>query len=222
MSSTSGKNNVCAVIPFFNECGTIRKITEETLKYVDHVIAVNDGSTDDSPALIDDLNNLSILNFDSNRGKGAALKRGFQESISAGFDYCVTLDADFQHPPEYIPSFLEVLDHADAVIGSRMRDISRMPFQRILSNKITSFLLSVKTGNKIIDSQCGFRAYRTSALKEILPTFTGYEAESEMIVYAARRNFEIKFVYIPTIYGSEKSKMKPLEAISGFIKVLFI
>lgn len=221
MNSTSNKNKVCAVIPFYNECGTIRKIIEGTLNYVDLVITVNDGSTDNSLELIQDIENVIILSFDKNKGKGAALKHGFEECISAGYDVCVALDADFQHPPEYIPFLIKEIGAADVVIGSRMKDFSRMPFQRILSNKLTSFLLSVKTGEKISDSQCGYRAYSVSALKEILPTYTGFEAESEMIVYAARRNYKIKFVYIPTIYGSEKSKMKPLEAIYGFIKVLF-
>lgn len=221
MNSTSNKNKVCAVIPFYNENVTIKGIIEEALLYVDYVIAVDDGSTDSSLSLIEGMQNVAVLSFEKNRGKGAALTEGFKECVSLGFAKCVTLDADYQHLPKYIPSLINELGNAEVVIGSRMNDTSRMPIQRILSNKITSLLLSIKTGHNIIDSQCGFRAFMTSALKNIMPSSTGFEAESEMIVYAARRNYKIKFVYIPTVYGNERSKMKPLEAIGGFVKVLF-
>jgi hypothetical protein len=95
-----------------------------------------------------------------------------------------------------------------------------MPIQRIISNKITSFLLSVKTGQNIFDSQCGYRAYNINVLK-LIKTFTfGYEAESEILISAAKKDFKIGFVKIPTIYGNEKSKMNSFSAILGFIKVL--
>jgi hypothetical protein len=96
-----------------------------------------------------------------------------------------------------------------------------MPFQRIMSNKLASFLLSKKTGVKIIDSQCGFRAFSVEVLKKALTRSNGYEAESEIIILAARAGFNIGFVEVPTIYGNEKSKMNPVKAIFGFIKVLF-
>jgi len=95
-----------------------------------------------------------------------------------------------------------------------------MPLQRILSNKITSFLLSVKTGQDIKDSQCGFRAYSSEILKEVKTEYSGFEAESEMLVKAAKKGYKIGFVDIPTIYGTENSKMRPFQAIFGFIKVI--
>ncbi len=96
-----------------------------------------------------------------------------------------------------------------------------MPFQRVMSNKLTSFLLSKKTGMKIIDSQCGFRALSVEVLQKVQTQSNGYEAESEIIILAARAGFKIGFVEVPTIYGNEKSKVNPVKAIFGFIKVLF-
>jgi hypothetical protein len=95
-----------------------------------------------------------------------------------------------------------------------------MPIQRRLSNKITSFLLSIKTGQKIIDSQCGYRALSAEVLKAIKTNFYGFEAEIEILVQAAKKGFKIGFVNIPTIYGSEKSKIRPLKTIFGFLRVL--
>jgi hypothetical protein len=97
-----------------------------------------------------------------------------------------------------------------------------MPLHRILSNKISSGLLSLKTGQKILDSQSGFRGFRTKILNDILPSFSGYEAESEILINAARKNYKIGFVPIPTIYADEKSKIKPVQIIFSFFKTLFI
>ncbi len=220
MSSIYRKNKICAVIPFYNE-ERITEIIPQVLNYVDTVIAVDDGSTciyfprnyfDDRVILIVHPKNL---------GKGAAIKSGALESIKRNFDVTVTLDADFQHPPEYIPNFVSALKDFDIVIGNRLEDVSGMPLHRILSNKTTSFFLSLKTGVKIKDSQCGFRAFKTACLNKIMPEFYGFESESEMIVNAAKKNLKIGFVKIPTIYGDEKSKMKSFKTIGGFIKVLF-
>ncbi len=222
MNSISKQNRVCAVIPCFNEGRTIHQITTETLKYVDNVILVNDGSTDESLKLIPDDDRIILITSINNEGKGSALRKGFIKSIELNSDFTVTLDADFQHEPGWIPELLSGLSFADLTIGNRLNDLSTMPLQRIMSNKISSFLLSIKTGTKIIDSQCGFRAFRTPVLKNILPGYNGFEAESEMLILAARKNLRIASVDISTIYGDEKSKIKPLQTIYGFLRVLFI
>ncbi len=220
MNNILKKNKVCAVIPFYNESENINGIIRETLPFVDKIFAVNDGSTDDSLTKVFKDDRVTLISYQDNMGKGFALNAGFKKSIEDNYDFTVTLDADFQHKPEYIPSLIKGLENNDVIIGNRLNKLNRMPFLRILSNKITSFLLSVKTKEKILDSQCGFRAYRTKILTSILPSFTGFEAESEIILNAAKNHFRIGFVYIPTIYNNENSKIRPLNAIKGFIKVM--
>ena len=126
-----------------------------------------------------------------------------------------------QHNPKSIPALLSGLDNFDLVVGNRLKDLSGMPFQRIMSNKLTSFLLSKKTGMKIIDSQCCFRAISREVLLNVQSRSNGYEAESEIIILATRAGFKIGFVEVQTIYGNEKSKLNPVKTIYGFIKVLF-
>ena len=222
MNNTLDRVETCAIIPFFNEEKTIEEIVEKTLSYVDCVIAVDDGSDDNSASKIAGNEKVVLIKNIVNRGKGYSLSIGFRKSIELNSDFTITLDADLQHPPEYIPKFLDKLKENDVVIGNRLNDFKNMPLQRILSNKLTSALLTLKTKNKIVDSQCGFRGYRTKILNSIVPKFSGFEAESEIIVKAARNNYQIDFVSIPTIYGNEKSKMRAVQAITGFIKVLFV
>lgn len=222
MNSLNLKSKVCAIIPFYNEKDFILKVVDDTLNFVDEIIAINDGSFDGSEKLIAKKNNVSVLTFVSNKGKGSALQFGFDEAVKRGYDIIVTLDGDAQHNPQFIPEFISSLNYFDIVTGNRLSDTSSMPFQRILSNKITSFLLSIKTKQKILDSQCGFRAYKKVVLENVRTFSAGYEAESEILIYSARNGFKIGFVDISTIYGNEKSKMNPIKAIIGFIKVLFI
>ncbi|MBK9099825.1 MAG: glycosyltransferase family 2 protein [bacterium] len=222
-SSKAIKNNsfqICAVIPFYNEKETLGKILNETLNYVNVIFAVNDGS-DDGWIYENNNDRVYIINLDRNYGKGKALSAGFEAAKKNGIDKIITLDADLQHDPKYIPQLLKGLSLYDVVIGNRLKNITDMPIQRKMSNKLTSFLLSIKTGQKIIDSQCGFRVYRLEVIKSIQTRYPGFEAESEMIIRAAEKGYKIGFVDVPTIYGNETSKMKPFQAIIGFLRVLF-
>ena len=221
MNNFDKKNNVAAVIPFYNECANLNNIITQTINYVDTVIAVDDGSTDDSKNQIPSANNVILISSDKNYGKGHALNIGFKKSIEINSNITVTLDADLQHDPKSIPNILEKVNLFDIVIGNRLNDLSSMPVHRIMSNKITSLLLSIKTGQKILDSQCGFRAYKTKILNDILPSSTGFESESEILVNASKRGYKIGFADIPTIYRNEKSKMKNVQTIKGFLKVIF-
>ncbi len=214
-------NSVCAVIPFYNEKETLEIVLDETLKYVDYIFAVNDGSNDDSYQHLKNKSGIKVIDLDKNYGKGRALSFGFEEAISAGFQFVITIDADLQHEPKYIPKLIDSLSSYDIAIGNRLKNLEGMPLQRRLSNKLTSFFLTVKTRQEILDSQCGFRAFRSEVLRVVKTKYFGFEAESEMLVKAANKRFTIGFVDIPTIYGNEKSKMQPIKAIMGFLKVLF-
>jgi glycosyltransferase involved in cell wall biosynthesis len=222
-SKVTGSNNssVCAVIPFYNEKETINIVLQETIKFVQFIFAINDGSDDGFYYNANQESNIKFINLDRNYGKGKALSVGFEEAVSAGFENVVTLDADHQHEPKYIPKLLEGLQSFDIIIGNRLKNLRGMPIQRRLSNKLTSFFLTVKSGQNILDSQCGYRAYRVEVLKTVKIDSFGFEAESEILVKAAKKGFKIGFVDIPNIYGNEKSKMRPVQAIVGFLRVLF-
>ncbi len=221
MNNSRSNNKVAAVIPFYNESKTINRIVLETLKYVSFVIAVDDGSTDGSPNNIRVTENVTLISYKRNRGKGYALRKGLEKGIEKGFLKLITIDADFQHDPEEIPALISGLINYDIVIGNRLNDLKGMPLQRRISNKITSFLLSIKTGQKILDSQCGFRAYRAEVVNNITTVEDGYEAETEILIKASRDGYKIGFANVSTIYGDEESKMMPIKTTFGFIKLLF-
>ena len=221
MNIMQRKPKVAAVIPFFNEQETLPVVINQTLPFTDLIIAVNDGSTDDFLKHIRINERIVLISSKKNEGKGYSINRGMKKSIELNSDVTITIDADLQHPPEYIPQLIELLKNYDIVIGNRLRNPKGMPLQRILSNKLTSLLLSIKLKQVISDSQCGFRAYKTSILHDILPLSKGYEAETEILVNAKRKNYRIGFAEIPTIYTNRKSRMRSFKTIRGFLKVLF-
>lgn len=221
MITLKNKNKIAAVIPFFNEKNTINQIIHSTLKHVNTVIAIDDGSTDDSDVNIYFNEHITLLRNNTNRGKGFSLRKGLNYAVENGFDELVTLDADLQHNPDEIPLLISKLSEYHIVIGNRLNNLMGMPLQRKISNKITSKLLSIKTGQMILDSQCGFRAYRSEVIKNIKTDEDGYEAESELLIKSARLGYKIGFADISTIYGDEVSKMTPVKSTLGFIKLLF-
>lgn len=208
----------CIIIPFYNEKDFIREVVEISSGYCESVFAIDDGSNDGGANLIPKIPGVEIFTLESNLGKGAALRLGFIKAIQRGFDAVVTLDGDKQHNPDFIPKFIEALKTQSLVIGKRKFDTSIMPFHRILSNSISSFLISYKTGIKVLDSQSGYRGFRTSLLKKILPVENGYVAETEMLIKASKYCKSFGWVDIPTIYGEEKSKMKNIETTLKFVK----
>lgn len=221
MITLKNRNKIAALIPFFNEESTINQIIQSTLKHVDAVIAIDDGSTDGASANISFSENITLLKNNNNRGKGFALRKGLNYAVENGFDKLVTLDADLQHNPDEIPLLISKLSEYHIVIGNRLNNLKAMPIQRRVSNKITSNLLSIKTGQKILDSQSGFRAYRAEVIKNVKTDEDGYEAESEILIKASRLGYLIGFADISTIYGDQISKMTPVKSTLGFIKLLF-
>lgn len=220
MIPSENQNKICAVIPFYNEEKHLHSVCSEVLKYVDFIILVNDGSTDASLNKIPDTENIVKLSHPNNLGKGAALRSGLLKSIELKTELTITIDADNQHDPSYIPKFINNINQYDCLIGSRKRESSSMPIHRRLSNYLTSKILSIKTGVKILDSQSGYRILKTEILNKILPKYYGFEAESEMIVKLCKNNLSIGFIEIPTTYGDDESKMRAIPTILGFMKVI--
>lgn len=128
MTYLENKNKICAVIPFFNESSTLNKIIIETIPFVDKLILVNDGSNDSWENEIPLSEKIILLNHSHNLGKGSTLKLGFEQSIKLNSTYTITLDADLQHDPKFIPRFIEKISEFDCVIGNRKKAIKECRF----------------------------------------------------------------------------------------------
>ncbi|MBD3288638.1 glycosyltransferase [candidate division KSB1 bacterium] len=210
-----------AIIPAFNAGIGIASVIKELKSHVGNkIIVVNDGSTDGT-ATYALKENVIVLSHKHNRGKGAALRTGFSKAIELNWDAVITLDADGQHNPIFVPYFIGRYKEtgADIIIGSRMCNLKSMPPHRILSNRITSKILSWRIGQKIIDSQCGYRLISIDVLNEIELLTSHYDTESEIIIRSGLAGFRIDFVDIETIYNNEASSINLVLDTMRFIKL---
>ncbi|MBI3004577.1 MAG: glycosyltransferase family 2 protein [Ignavibacteriales bacterium] len=215
--------STAVVIPAFNASKTITDLLSRLLRFVGHdqIILVDDGSEDET-AELSSRERVRVLRHHRNLGKGKALQTAFDEFLHSDFPFVATMDADLQHAPEHLPSFAEqqALTDADLVIGWRKVFGTGMPAHRMLSNLITSKLVSLRTGITIKDSQCGYRYIARDVIETVSLQSSGYEAETEFLLKAARKGFRIESVPIETIYTNEKSKIKNWETTVKFVKVL--
>jgi len=213
---------ICVLIPGYNESRTIEQVVSNTLKVINDVVVVDDGSKDDTAQLAKDAGAI-VLKHEINRGKGAALKTGFNYAVENGYDAVVTMDSDGQHDPEDIPRFLNALNSfkSGIIIGSRMNDITTMPAIRKCTNKLTSYVNSTFAHQRIDDSQSGFRLITTDVFRTIKLETDRFETESEILIKASKAGFKIISVPIKTIYGEEKSKIRPVKDTYTFIRLFF-
>ncbi len=215
---------IAVLIPAYNASETIGGVISGVMKHVpvDRIIVIDDGSSDRTSLVAEKLG-ARVVKHTENRGKGAALQTGFDICLEWPFDAVITLDADLQHPPESIPDFFDLYSSGefDVIIGSRLHHKKGMPFYRILSNTITTFLVSARTSLKIPDSQSGYRLIDRTVLEAVRLHSNGFEAETEFIIRAAERGFRFGSVPIETVYGGEKSHMTPWATTMNFVKILF-
>ncbi len=216
--------NIGVIIPAFNAGGTIGAVIAGVARYVsrENIFVVDDGSSDTTASVASSFD-AQVLKHSLNRGKGAALQTGFDAVLHTSLDAAITLDADLQHPPDYIPHFTGLYSsgETDVIIGSRLQNSEGMPFHRLLSNTITSFLVSARTARKIADSQSGYRLIDRKVLESVRLTSPGFEAETEFIIKAAALGFRFGSGPIKAIYAGEKSHMTNFATTVNFIKVLF-
>lgn len=212
--------SILALIPAWNEATRIGPIVETTRAHLP-VLVVDDGSRDDTAAEAERAG-ATVVRHPQNQGKGVALMTGFGWALEQGYEAVLTLDADGQHDPADIPTFLAAHESAasDLIIGRR--DFSQMPFPRSWANPFGSWLLSQVLGTRIYDNQSGYRLYSRRLLEEIELTASGFEMEVEVIAQAIRKEMRIAWVDIRTIYGIGKvSHFHPIKDSIRFLQMVW-
>lgn len=214
---TVSDKNICAIIPCLNEELVIGTLVLQVKKYVDHVIVVDDGSSDNTGEIAG-LAGAHVVDYGENRGKAYAVRKGIEYAKSRGCYAVVLLDGDGQHSAEEIPQVLEpvLMDEADLVIGSRfLGERQDIPLYRRAGLKtltVATNLSSCKEcAYKCSDSQSGFRALGPKALENINFHSEAYNFESDMITHFLKMGLGICEVPISVSYKvPNKHKKNPV------------
>ena len=190
--------HLCVVVPTYNNRKTIAGVVGDILKYTSNVIVVNDGSTDNTAEILKDFSvKICIVSYMPNRGKGYALKSGFDKAEELGYRGAVTLDSDGQHFASEIVRFVDYAEkYPDALLLGQRTTEGDMPSKNSFANKFSNFWFAVQTAYLLNDTQNGYRLYPLSAMKGLRSFSSRYEAELEMLVRSAWRG--IRIVPVPT------------------------
>jgi len=211
----------CVVLPAFNEADHIGAVIKNVRKQPVDVVVIDDGSTDETVA-VSEAAGAVVIKHERNLGKGAALESGFDYAMLHLYEGLITMDADGQHDPEDIPCFIDAFQRTgiSVLIGNRMADVSAMPVIRRLTNHFMSWLLGRHMRQYIPDSQNGFRLYQADILPMVSSRSRGFAAESEVLLKLDTTGIRMDNVPVATLYGAERSKIRPLNDTARFFKML--
>ncbi len=199
----------CVIIPTYNNRNTLRRVIDGVLQYASgqEVIVVNDGSTDDTTAILAGYGaKVRVLDNVVNRGKGFSLRKAFAEAIRLGFANAITIDSDGQHLPADIPLFIQAaIENPGALLmGSRNMQQEGVPGKSSFGNKFSNFWFKFETGLTLPDTQTGFRLYPLGPLKRMSLFTTKFETEIEVIVKMAWKDVPILPINIQVIYHKDE------------------
>ena len=214
------RSTVAAVIPAYCEEKHVGGVVERTLKQLDRVLVVDDGSSDTTAATARAAG-AEVLVHERNLGKGESIKAGLRYWLERGFQHVVILDADGQHLPEEISRFIAAAPlGAELLVGTRMNDVRQMPLLRRVVNRYMSHRISRLCGQEIPDSQCGFRMLHASIIPDLLEGAARFDYETEMLIVVSRKGRRIGAVPISTVYSDEVSSIHPVRDTIRFLKLM--
>lgn len=190
-------------MPVYNEEKYIERVLRCTSKFADDILVVNDGSTDLSSQKARAMG-VEVLDHGTNLGYGRSLRDAFEYAARRGYDVVITMDADMQHLPRYIPSFLWAIEDADIVSGSRylksLPEDTAAPAERARINRAVTELVNSYTGYNLTDAFCGFKAYRVEATRRLDLREDGYAMPLELWIQSAASGLKVKEIPVSLIY----------------------
>ena len=206
---------VLVIIPTYNEKENIEKIISAVLKICNSsdVLVIDDNSQDGTGSIVKSFqkrtDRVYLFEREKKLGLGTAYLKGFKFGIKKRYDYLFEMDADFSHDPEDLPRFLEEIQKADLVIGSRYKNgvsVVNWPITRLLLSYFANVYARIVTGVPVKDLTAGFKCFKREVIESIdLDSIhsDGYGFQIEMNYWTFRKGYRIK--EIPVIFIDRRS-----------------
>ena len=227
------RSQTAAVIPAYQDEKHIGDIVRRTRERLDHVVVVDDGSTDQTAQRAREAG-AEVIIHNQNCGKGEAIRTGLghwfgatsssSSELNRQIRWVSLLDSDGQHLPEEIDRFMTAAVSAarpSFFIGNRMNNLAGMPFIRRVVNHYMSSQISRVCAQKIPDTQCGFRMVDRQLIPDLLGGGDRFDYDTEVLIIASRKGYRIESVPITTVYSDQVSKIRPLRDSIRFFKLMW-
>ncbi len=212
---------VCVIIPTHNNALTLEGVLTSVLQYTDHVIVVNDGSTDNTTEIIKRFPAVELITYPNNMGKGWALRRAFEHAVSCGYNYAITIDSDGQHFAKDLPLFIDKLEQEreSIIIGARNMEQASVPGKSSFGYKFSNFWFKIETGIDCPDTQSGYRLYPLQLIRNIIFFTRKYEFEIEVLVRSVWRGVKIDSVPVTVYYAPKETRVSHFRPFRDFSRV---
>lgn len=216
------EQGIVVIVPTFNNEKTVISVISDLLESTNDIIVVNDGSTDSTSNLLAAYEDkVELISYPNNKGKGFALKKGFDKALELGFDYAITIDSDGQHFVSDIPEFVKIIQQNpnSLLVGSRLLKQKNMPSGNTFANKFSNFWYHLQTGINLPDTQSGYRLYPLNLMGKMKIFTTRYEAELEVLVFSAWRNINIIPLKINVFYDDKENRVSHFRPFHDFFRI---
>lgn len=222
MSVGSKDRRLCVIIPTFNNVQTIGQVVKDVMSYCDQLIVVDDGCTDGTLDVLHSLSeSIHLVSYQPNRGKGHALVAGFKKAKELGYTHAITIDADGQHFADDIPQLIVGMERCPQaiIVGCRNLTEKNMPRQNTFANRFSNFWFRLQTGINLSDTQSGYRLYTLSSLRGLSLITSRYEAELELLVFAAWAGVQICSVPVKVYYPPVEERVSHFRPVYDFVRI---
>ncbi|MEO6254591.1 MAG: DUF2062 domain-containing protein [Ferruginibacter sp.] len=211
----------CVIIPTYNNAATLAGVIEDVAQYSDHIIVVNDGSTDNTAGIVKNYSTVQFISYSKNTGKGWALRKAFKYAVEKGYRYAITIDSDGQHFAKDIPAFINKLEEEPnaIIIGARNMDQASVPGGSSFGNKFSNFWFRAETGISSPDTQSGFRLYPLEPLQNMSFFTRKYEFEIEVLVRAAWKGVNVVAVPVAVYYAPKAERVSHFRPYKDFFRI---
>lgn len=214
-------HKICVLIPTYNNEQTLKSVIDSVLEFTTNILVVNDGSTDSTSQILSNYNNIKIVSYTLNQGKGFALRTGFKEAVHLGYDYAITIDSDGQHFAKDLPAFIQKLEEVGPclIIGARNMNQESVPTKSSFGNKFSTFWFWAETFKKVPDTQSGYRLYPVALMKNMKFFTKKFEFEIESIVRASWKGILVTSVPVSVFYAPKEIRVTHFRPLKDFTRI---
>lgn len=211
----------CVIIPTYNNAATLAGVIKDVQAYINDIIVVNDGSTDNTDSLLKNFTGIQLVSYAKNMGKGWALRKAFKYAAEKGYSHAITIDSDGQHfAKDMLLFFNKVKENPNAIIvGARNMNQESVPGGSSFGNKFSNFWFKAETGINCPDTQSGYRLYPLKALKNMHFFTRKYEFEIEVLVRAAWKGVDVVGVPVTVYYAPKEERVSHFRPYKDFIRI---